>query len=60
MPYTTLFIYLLIKEKQWYPHVCMNVSTPGKAIAFNARLNEVNPVCWNGRGGPGRKEPFPR
>ena len=45
MPYTTLFIYLLIKEKQWYPHVCMNVSTPGKAIAFNVRLNEVNPVC---------------
>ena len=60
MPYTTLFIYLLLMEKQWYPRVCMNVSTPGKAIAFNARLNEVNPVCWNARGGPGRKEPFPR
>ena len=45
MPYTTRFTYLLIKEKEWYPHVCLNVSTPGKAIAFKVCLNEVDPVC---------------
>ena len=41
MPYTTLFIYLLIKEKQWYPHVCMNVSTPGKAGILKMNRNQM-------------------
>ena len=46
--------YLSANLEQWYPHFCPNFSTPGKAIVFNVCLNEVDPVCWNGRGGPRR------
>ena len=31
--------------EQWYPHFCLNFSTPGKAIVFKVCLNEVDPVC---------------
>ena len=49
--------YLSANLEQWYPHFCLNFSTPGKAIVFNVCLNEVDPVCWNGRGGPRRTFP---
>jgi hypothetical protein len=38
--------YLSAHLEQWYPHFCLNFSTPGKAIVFNVCLNEVDPVMF--------------